>query len=61
MKHSLNKDVFHNELQKRGWNLNGPENTWIAPLGSTRVKMEQDWLECLLAAIHCPHEEAGVE
>jgi hypothetical protein len=48
-------------MKKRGWNLDGPEGTWIAPLGYTRKKMEQDWLECLLVAISCPHEEAGVE
>ena len=60
-KHSIDKNRFHAALQKRGWNLDGPEGSWIAPPGSTRVKMEKDWTECLLEAIHCPHEEVGAE
>jgi len=59
MKHTLDKDRFHNAMKKRGWNLDGPEGSWIAPMGSTRRKMEQDWLESLLEAVECPHEEAG--
>ena len=59
-KHTLDKARFHAAMTKRGWNLDGPQNTWICPPGRTRQQMEDDWLASLLEAIECPHEEAGV-
>ena len=59
--HTIDKARFHQAMINRGWNLDGPSGTWIAPSGSTRTSMEKDWSAALIEAITCPHEEAGVE
>jgi len=61
MKHILDKDRFQAELENRGWSLSAFGGDWVAPMYMTRKRMEQDWIDAILASVHCPHEEAGVE
>lgn len=57
--HAIDEDRFVVTLSERGWRYG--EEGWVAPAGSQRLKMEQDWREALLASVLCPHEEAGAE
>jgi hypothetical protein len=59
MTHKIDEDRFVVALSERGWRYGAAG--WVAPAGSVRLKMENDWKEALLAAVVCPHEEAGAE
>lgn len=58
--HKIDNSRFGAELEKRGWYFDTSEHGWVKP-GGLRVVMEKDWKEALLAAVVCPHEEAGEE
>jgi hypothetical protein len=58
--HAIDDARFGAELEKRGWYFDTLQHAWTKP-GALRVAMERDWREALLAAVKCPHEEAGAE
>ena len=56
MKHSLNKDKFLAEMQKRGWILHDSLHTWIRPASRSQQEAEQNWVDAIVASIDCPFE-----
>jgi hypothetical protein len=57
-KHTLNKDKFLNEMQKRGWTFSDSHG-WLAPTdrSNTKQSMEQAWVDAIVASVDCPFEE----
>ena len=59
--HTLNKQKFQAEMEKRGWQLDEATHSWLRPLGRSQREAEQNWVDAILASIDCQHEKVSVK
>jgi hypothetical protein len=58
MVHKLDLKRFLQAMEKSGWSLSYSHG-WTAPTThpNTKQSMEQEWIDSILEAVECPHEE----
>lgn len=58
--HTLDKQKVREELFRKGWRIDS-YGAWVRPKGLTHAQAETDWMESIICAIQCKHEDIRIE